>query len=158
METVNMKDVKPLKEHVDDIVQYVVREISEIYKQPHVTELELLNLLKRGHQLNQDPDEIIICLLVEKVVRELYCNIPDIVFNVHISTRYGSRRMVISCQELQMCYIVAPKCITTMHVAFVGGRRNTKTEVYMDVFALNTLGVELFTDSDRRNVPKSTTR
>lgn len=151
-----MVDVKPLKEHVDDTVQYVVREISEIYKQPHVTELEVLNLLKRGHQINQDPDEVILCLLVEKVMRELYCNIPDIVFNVHISTRYGSHRMVISCRELEMCYIVAPECITTMHIPFVGGRRNTKTEVYMDVFTLNILGVDLFTNSDRRDVPKPT--
>ena len=149
-----MTDVKPLKEHVNDIVQYAVREISEIYKKPHVTELEVLNLLKRGHQLNQDPDEIILCLLVEKMMRELYCNIPDIVFNVHISTRYGSHRMVISCRELEMCYTVAPECITTMHTPFVGGRRNTKTEVYMDVFTLNTLGVELFIHSDRLNVPK----
>lgn len=151
-----MVDVKPLKEHVDDIVQYVVREISEIYKQPHVTELEVLSLLKRGHQLNQDPDEIILYLLVEKVMGELYCNIPDIVFNVHISTRYGSHRMVISCRELEMCYIVAPECVTTMHVPFVGGRRNTKTEVYTDVFTLNILGVELFTYSDRLDVPKPT--
>lgn len=151
-----MQNVKPLKEHVDDIVHYAAREISEIYKKPHVSELELLNLLKRGHQLNQDPDEVILCLLVEKVVRDLYCNIPDIVFNVHISTRYGSRRMVISCRELEMCYIVAPKCVTTMHIPFVGGRRNTKTEVYMDVFTLNTLGVELFTYNDRREVSKST--
>ena len=151
-----MTDVKPLKEHVNDIVQYAVREISEIYKKPHVTELEVLNLLKRGHQLNQDPDEIILCLLVEKMMRELYCNIPDIVFNVHISTRYGSHRMVISCRELEMCYIVAPECNTTMHVAFVGGRRNTKMEVYMDVFTLNTLGVKLFTDSNRLDVPKPT--
>ena len=151
-----MADVKPLKEYVNDIVQYAVREISEIYKKPHVTELEVLNLLKRGHQLNQDPDEIILCLLVEKMMRELYCNIPDIVFNVHISTRYGSHRMVISCRELEMCYIVAPECITTMHIPFVGGRRNTKTEVYMDVFTLNILGVELFTNNDRRDVPKPT--
>lgn len=156
METVNMKDVKPLKEHVDDIVQYAVREISEVYKKPHVAELELLNLLKQGHQLNQDPDEIVLYLLVEKVMRELYGNIPDIVFNVHISTRYGSYRMVISCRELEMCYTIAPECITTMHVAFVGGRRNTKTEVCMDVFTLNTLGVELFTYNDRLDVPKST--
>ena len=140
-----MRDVKPLKEHVDEIVHYAAREISEIYKKPHVTELEVLSLLKRGYQLNQDPDEIILCLIVEKVMRELYGNIPDIVFNVHISTRYGSYRMVISCRELEMRYIVAPECITTMHVAFVGGRRNTKTEVYMDVFTLNILGVELFT-------------
>lgn len=151
-----MADIKPLKEHVDDIVHYAAREISEIYKKPHVSELELLNLLKRGYQLNQDPDEIILCLLVEKVMRKLYCRIPDIVFNVHISTRYGSHRMVISCRELEMCYTVAPECNTTMHVAFVGGRRNTKTEVYMDVFTLNTLGVELFTHSDRREVPKPT--
>ena len=151
-----MVDVKPLKEHVDDIVQYVVREISEIYKQPHVTELEVLSLLKRGHQLNQDPDEIVLYLLVEKVMRELYGNIPDIVFNVHISTKYGSYRMVISCRELEMCYVVTPECVTTMHVAFVGGRRNTKTEVYMDVFTLNTLDVEMFTDNDRLDVPKST--
>lgn len=150
-----MTDVKPLKEHVDDIVQYVVREISEIYKQSHVTELEVLNLLKRGHQINQDPDEVILCLLVEKVMRELYCNIPDIMFNVHISTRYGYHRMMVSCRELEMCYIVAPECITTMHIPFVGGRRNTKTEVYMDVFTLNTLGVELFTYDDRLDVPKS---
>lgn len=150
-----MADVKPLKEHVDDIVHYAAREISEIYKKPHVSELELLNLLKRGHQLNQDPDEIVLYLLVEKVMRELYYNIPDIVFNVHISTKYGSYRMVISCRELEMCYIVVPECITTMHVSFVGGRRNTKTEVYMDVFTLNTLGVELFTSSDRLDVPKS---
>ena len=151
-----MKNVKPLKEHVDDIVHYAAREISEIYKKPHVSELEVLSLLKRGHQLNQDPDEIILCLLVEKVVRKLYCRIPDIVFNVHISTRYGSHRMVISCRELEMCYTIAPECNTTMHVAFVGGRRNTKTEVYMDVFALNTLDVKLFTDSDRLDVPKPT--
>ena len=151
-----MADVKPLKEHVDDIVHYAVREISEIYKQPHAAELELLNLLKRGHQLNQDPDEIILCLLIEKVMRELYCNIPDIVFSVHISTRYGSHRMVISCRELEMCYIVAPECVTTMHVPFVGGRRNTKMEVYMDVFTLNILGVELFTHNDRLDVPKPT--
>lgn len=151
-----MADVKPLKEYVNDIVQYAVREISEIYKQPHVTELEVLNLLKRGYQLNQDPDEIILCLLVEKMMRELYYNIPDIVFNVHISTRYGSHRMVISCRELEMCYIVAPECVTTMHIPFVGGRRNTKTEVYMDVFTLNILGVELFTYSDRLDVPKPT--
>lgn len=149
-----MRDVKPLKEHVDDIVHYAAREISEIYKQPHASELEVLSLLKRSYQLNQDPDEIILCLLVEKVMRELYGNIPDIVFNVHISTRYGSYRMVISCRELEMCYIVAPECVTSMHVAFVGGRRNTKTEVYMDVFTLNTLGVELFTHSDRREVLK----
>ena len=155
METVNMVDVKPLKEHVDDTVQYVVREISEIYKQPHVTELEVLNLLKRGHQINQDPDEVILCLLVEKVMRELYCNIPDIMFNVHISTRYGYHRMIVSCRELEMCYIVAPECITTMHIPFVGGRRKTKTEVYMDVFTLKILGVELFTYNDRINVPKS---
>ena len=101
-----MKDVKPLKEHVDDIVQYAVREISEVYKKPHVAELEVLSLLKRGHQLNQDPAEIIFYLLVEKVMRKLYCKIPDIVFNVHISTRYGSHRMVISCRELEMCYIL----------------------------------------------------
>lgn len=150
-----MVDVKPLKEHVDDTVQYVVREISEIYKQPHVTELEVLNLLKRGHQINQDPDEVILCLLVEKVMRELYCNIPDIMFNVHISTRYGYHRMIVSCRELEMCYIVAPECITTMHIPFVGGRRKTKTEVYMDVFTLKILGVELFTYNDRINVPKS---
>ena len=150
-----MADVKPLKEHVDEIVQYAAREISEIYKQPHVTELEVLSLLKRGYQLNQDPDEVIICLLVEKVMRELYYNIPDIMFNVHISTRYGSHRMVISCRELEMCYIVAPECITTMHIPFVGGRRNTKTEVYMDVFTLKILGVELFTYDDRLDVPKS---
>ena len=151
-----MRDVKPLKEHVDDIVHYAARVISEIYKKPHVSELELLNLLKRGYQLNQDPDEIILCLLVEKVMRKLYCRIPDIVFNVHISTRYGSHRMVVSCRELEMCYIVAPECNTTMHVAFVGGRRNTKMEVYMDVFTLNTLGVKLFTDSNRLDVPKPT--
>lgn len=151
-----MKNVKPLKEHVDDIVQYAVREISEVYKKPHVAELEVLSLLKRGHQLNQDPDEIIFYLLVEKVMRKLYCKIPDIVFNVHISTRYGSHRMVISCRELEMCYTVAPKCVTTMHIPFVGGRRNTKTEVYMDVFTLNILGVELFTYSDRLDVPKPT--
>ena len=156
METVNMADVKPLKEHVDEIVQYAAREISKIYKQPHVTELEVLSLLKRGYQLNQDPDEIILCLLVEKMMRELYCNIPDIVFIVHISTRYGSHRMVISCRELEMCYIAAPECITTMHIPFVGGRRNTKTEVYMDVFTLKILGVELFTYNDRLDVPKST--
>lgn len=118
--------------------------------------MEVLSLLKRGYQLNQDPDEIILCLIVEKVMRELYGNIPDIVFNVHISTKYGSYRMVISCRELEMCYIVAPECITTMHVAFVGGRRNTKTEVYMDVFTLNILGVELFTYNYRLDVPKST--
>lgn len=151
-----MADVKPLKEHVDDIIHYAVREISKIYKQPHVTELEVLSLLKRGYQLNQDPDEIILCLLVEEVTRELYCNIPDIVFNVHILTRYGGHRMVVSCRELEMCYIVAPECITTMYIPFVGGRGNTKTEVYMDVFTLNILGVELFTHSDRRDVPKPT--
>lgn len=147
---------KPLQEHVNEVVQYSVHEISEVYKQPHVTELEVLSLLRRGYQLNQDPDEIILCLLIEKVMRELYCNIPDIVFNVHISTRYGSHRMVVSCRELEMCYIVAPECITTMRIPFVGGRRNTKTEVYMDVFTLNTLGVELFTYSDRLDVPKPT--
>lgn len=151
-----MRDVKPLKEHVDDIVHYAAREISGIYKQPHVSELEVLSLLKRGHQINQDPDEIILYLLVEEVARELYCNIPDIVFNVHISTRYGGHRMVVSCRELEMCYIVAPECITTMYIPFVGGRSNTKTEVYMDVFTLNTLGVELFTHSDRREVSKPT--
>lgn len=64
--------------------------------------------------------------------------------------------MVVSCRELEMCYIVAPECNTTMHVAFVGGRRNTKMEVYMDVFTLNTLGVKLFTDSNRLDVPKPT--
>ena len=151
-----MADVKPLKEHVDDIIHYAVREISKIYKQPHVTELEVLSLLKRGYQLNQDPDEIILCLLVEEVTRELYCNIPDIVFNVHILTRYGGHRMVVSCRELEMCYIVAPECITTMYIPFVGGRGNTKTEVYMDVFTLKILGVELFTYNDRLDVPKST--
>lgn len=145
---------KPLKEHVNEVVQYSVHEISETYKKPHAVELEVLSLLRRGYQLNQDPDEIILCLLIEKVMRELYCNIPDIVFNVHISTRYGSHRMVISCKELEMCYIVTSECITTMNVSFVGGRRNIKTEVHMDVFKLNILKAALFTERLRLDVPK----
>lgn len=145
---------KPLKEHVNEVVQYSVHEISETYKKPHAVDLEVLSLLRRGYQLNQDPDEIILCLLIEKVMRELYCNIPDIVFNVHISTRYGSHRMVISCRELEMCYIVTSECITTMNVAFVGGRRNIKTEVHMDVFKLNILKAALFTERLRLDVPK----
>lgn len=145
---------KPLKEHVNEVVQYSVHEISETYKKPHAVELEVLSLLRRGYQLNQDPDEIILCLLIEKVMRELYCNIPDIVFNVHISTRYGSHRMVISCRELEVCYSVASECTTTLNVPFVGGSRKTKTKVNMDVFTLDALTAALFTERLRLDVPK----
>lgn len=145
---------KPLKEHLNEVVQYSVHEISETYKKPHAVELELLNLYKRGCEVNQDPDEIILYLLVEKVLEELYCNIPDIVFSTRVSTKYGSHRMVVSCRELEMCYIVTSECITTMNVAFVGGRRNIKTEVHMDVFKLNILKAALFTERLRLDVPK----
>lgn len=150
-----MRDIKPLKDHVNEVVQYSVREISEIYKKPHAVELEFLNLYKRGCEVNQDPDEIILYLLVEKVLGELYCNIPDIVFSTRISTRYGSHRMVISCRELEMCYIVASKCVTTLDVPFVGGSRKTKTNVNMGVFTLDILRAGLITEGLRLDVPKA---
>lgn len=155
METVSMKHIKPLKEHVDDVVQCTVHEISEIYKKPHASELELLELIKRGHELNQDPDEILLHLLVEKVSEKLYYHIPDIKFTVGISNTRGSHRMMISCRELEMCYIVVSECDITMNMSFNGGRRHLKTEVHMDVFKLNILRADLFTESHRLDVTKT---